>query len=88
MTVTEADVRQKVRDFIVTNFFLDLSEIGLEDTTSFLETGIIDSTGIMEVVTYIQDEFDIEIEDREILPENLDTLQYIGQFVSGKLQAS
>lgn len=88
MTVTEADVWQKVRDFIVTNFFLDLSEIGLENTTSFLETGIIDSTGIMEVVTYIQDEFDIEIEDREILPENLDTLQYIGQFVSGKLQAS
>ncbi len=88
MTVTEADVRQKVRNFIVTNFFLDVSEIGLEDTTSFLETGIIDSTGIMEVVTYIQDEFGIEIEDREILPENLDTLQYIGRFVSGKLQAS
>ncbi len=82
--MTELHIREKVRAFIVTNFFLDLSEIELEDGTSFLETGIIDSTGIMEVVTYIQEEFGIEIEDREILPENLDSLRLIGRFVSGK----
>ncbi len=85
MTTTEIDIRDRVKDFIVTNFFLDVSEIQLDDKTSFLETGIIDSTGIMEVVAFIQEEFGVDIEDREILPENLDSLAYIARFVSGKM---
>ncbi len=85
MTTTEIDIKDRVKDFIVTNFFLDVSEIQLDDKTSFLETGIVDSTGIMEVVAFIQEEFGVDIEDREILPENLDSLAYIARFVSGKM---
>jgi acyl carrier protein len=85
LTTTEIAIRDRVKDFIVTNFFLDVSEIQLEDGTSFLETGIIDSTGIMEVVSFLQEEFGIDIEDREILPENLDSLAFIARFVSQKM---
>jgi len=85
LTTTEIDIKDRVKDFIVTNFFLDVSEIQLDDKTSFLETGIVDSTGIMEVVAFIQEEFGVDIEDREILPENLDSLAYIARFVSGKM---
>ncbi len=85
LTTTEIAIKDRVKDFIVTNFFLDVSDIQLEDGTSFLETGIIDSTGIMEVVSFLQEEFGIDIEDREILPENLDSLAYIARFVNEKM---
>jgi acyl carrier protein len=73
-----------VRDFIVENFLYG-DGADLEDTTSFLSSGIVDSTGILEVVSFLEDNFSITIEDEEVVPENLDTIKDIDSFLQKKL---
>ncbi len=84
----EYTVKEKTRNFIVSNFFLDTASVMIDDSTSFLDSGIIDSTGILEVINYLQDEFRITIEDHEMIPDNLDSLSNIGTFVSKKMAMS
>ena len=73
-----------VRGFIVENFLLgDAGQ--LQDNTSFLESGIIDSTGMLELITFLEEKYGIKIEDNELVPENLDSLQNIVRFLEGKL---
>ncbi len=78
-----SDVKQKIRTFIVENYLFGDDE-GLEDNTSFLDEGIVDSTGILELIGYISDEFDIHVEDDELVPENLDSLDNVTAFVGRK----
>lgn len=76
--------KAKVRSFIVDNFlFGDAS--GLENRASMLEKGIIDSTGILELVNYLSEEFSITINDEELVPENLDTIDNVSAFLQRKL---
>jgi len=79
-------IKIKVRNFIVGNFLFGETD-GLLDDTSFLEAGILDSTGVMEVVGFLEEQFSIRIDDDELTPENLDSIASIGKFVSSKLQA-
>jgi acyl carrier protein len=79
-------IKTKVRKFIVGNFLFGEAD-GLQDDTSFLEAGILDSTGVMEVVGFLEAQFSIRIDDDELTPENLDSIASIGKFVSDKLQA-
>jgi acyl carrier protein len=74
-----------VRDFIKQNFLFGADDDRLTETASFLETGIIDSTGILELVTFVETTYNISIQDDEMLPENLDSLGAIGQFVGRKI---
>ena len=74
----------EIREFVVDNFlFGDDSE--LTEDTSFLETGIVDSTGILEIVSFLEGNYNITVEDEELLPENLDNLQNINQYLIKKL---
>jgi len=74
---------EKVREFIVTNFLF--GESGkLADDTSLLESGIIDSTGILEIVTFIEEAFGITVQDDELLPENLDSINAIVAYLGKK----
>ena len=59
------DLRDKVRRFVVESFLFGEDE-GLKDDTSFLEEGVIDSTGILELVSFLEEEFTITIEDEEL----------------------
>lgn len=73
-----------IRNYIIDQFlFGDGSE--LQDDTSFLEQSIIDSTGVMELVTFLEETFSIKIKDDEILPENLDSVEKINAFVQKKI---
>lgn len=76
-------IREQVREFITTNFYVPDPSV-IEDTTSFLDGGIIDSTGVLEVVTFIESEFGISVEDIEMLPENLDSVGNIVAYVERK----
>lgn len=78
-------IKLKVRNFIVGNFLFGEAD-GLQDDTSFLEAGILDSTGVMEVVGFLEEQFSIRIDDDELTPENLDSISSIERFVSSKLQ--
>jgi len=79
-------MRDKIRLYIVDNFLFGESQ-GLEDSTSLLETGVVDSTGILEVVNFLETEFPIKIEDEELIPEHLDSINNIYNFLEGKLAA-
>ena len=60
----------------------DLEEIAIED--SFMENGIIDSTGILELIDFTEETYGISINDNELLPENLDSLDNISRFILSK----
>lgn len=77
------DITNKIKDFIVENFLFG-DNAGLNNHTSFMETGIVDSTGILELIEYISSEFQITIDDSELLPENLDSIDNILAFIGRK----
>jgi acyl carrier protein len=80
-------VEHKVRRYIIDNLLLG-NESGLKDNVSLLEAGILDSTGAMELVQFLESNFGIAVEDREISPENLDCVESICAFVQRKQQLS
>jgi len=81
------DTIVKVREFVVDNFLLGESK-RLSDETSFLESGIIDSTGILELVGFLEETYNIKVNDEELVPENLDSLVHIEAFLRRKLNGS
>jgi len=73
-----------VKEFIIENFlFGDEEQIELE--TDFFEKGIIDSTGVIELVSFMEETFEISIDDEELIPENLSSLKNIKIFLAQKL---
>ena len=80
-----ADIEQQVRTFIEDNFLFREDRASLSDTESLLEAGLIDSTGILELVAFIEAQFRIRVADAEIVPENLDSIRTIVAYVKGKL---
>ncbi len=75
--------REKIRSFIVDNFLFG-DDRGLHDDSSFLDEGIIDSTGIMQLVAFLGEEFLVSIEDRELIPDNLDSINKVTAFIERK----
>ena len=80
-------VAREIRGFIVENFLFGESENGLQDRDSLLEQGVIDSTGVLELVSFVEENFDIKVEDEELIPENLDSIIYIVDFIIRKQTA-
>lgn len=79
-------IKDAVREFVVNSFLLGSVSQALNDEDSFLEKGIIDSTGILELVSFVQDEFGIKIDDAELVPDNLDSLNNLETFIIRKKQ--
>ena len=77
-------VEQKVRGFILENFMFSNDESALNSEESLLEKGVIDSTGVMELVAFLEDEYKFRINDDELVPENLDSVRNIVAFVDSK----
>jgi acyl carrier protein len=78
------DIKQKIKAFIVENFLFG-NDDGLNNDTSFLEEGIIDSTGVLELVNFLEEEYNIKVDDEELIPENLDCIDNITFFLQNKL---
>lgn len=77
----------EIKAFIVANFLFGDEGKGIADEQSFLESGIIDSTGLLELVSFVEQNYGIAIGDREMVPENLDSLRNVSQLVARKLEA-
>ena len=82
----ENKIEQQIRDFISANFLFG-TPFTFSDQDSFQEKGIIDSTGILELVAHVQQTFGIRIEDEELVPENLDSVQKLVDYITRKLGA-
>ncbi len=77
-------LKDKIRQFIVEDFLFG-DDNGLKDDTSFLDEGIIDSTGILELVGFLEEEFSISVEDEELIPENLDSIMNVVAYLERKM---
>ena len=80
-------IEKQLRSYILQNFLFTEDEAALKNSDSFLGKGLIDSTGIMEVIFFLQEEFGIQVEDAEMIPANLDSVDNILAFVARKKAA-
>lgn len=79
------DALERVKQFIVENFYVsDPSELTPE--TSLIAGDFVDSTGMLELIAFLEREFGIQVKDAEMIPENLETLARIAAFVARKAQ--
>ncbi len=77
------ELKEQVRQFIVSNFYV-ADPAALNDDASLLDAGIVDSTGVLEVITFIETTFGVTVEDAEMLPDNLDAVNRIAAFIAKK----
>ena len=85
MMVIESTIAQQIRQFVASNFLYGQSADQVTDDQSFLDTGVIDSTGVLELVAFVEQEFGIAVADRELVPDNLDSIARVARFVTWKL---
>ena len=79
-------IEKKLRSYILENFLFTDDESALKSSDSFLDKGIIDSTGIMEVIFFLEEEYGVKVEDDEMIPENLDSVDNIVSYIDKKKQ--
>ena len=78
------ELREAIKAYIVENFLFGDAEPLTSDSMSLLDNGIIDSTGVMELVAFLEQDFGLTIADEELVPENLDSVENLSMFVSRK----
>lgn len=77
-------VSQQIKDFILKSFLFTDDASALGNDQSLMSTGVLDSTGILELITYVEETFGIKVADEEMLPENFDSVDAVSAFVSRK----
>lgn len=77
-------IEEKLRGFILDNFLFTDDQSALSSEDSFMDKGIIDSTGILEVIFFLKEEFVVEVEDDEMIPENLDSVNNLVAYIDKK----
>lgn len=82
---TLEQITHSIREFLFDNYLFGYDENELDNDTSFLEFGVLDSMGIIELIVFIENEFGIEIAYSEILPENLDTVNCVSSLIYSKM---
>lgn len=83
-----ASIEAEVRRYVMDNLLFGRTEVGLGGDTSFLESGIIDSTGVLELVQFLEETFHVKVEDEDLIPANLDSVNALTRFVETKYEAS
>lgn len=83
-----ADIREIVRQFIDDNFIMGSQQSAFAANASFMAHHIIDSTGFLELITFIEERFGIVVEEDEMLPENLDSLDAVHAYVTRKMETA
>lgn len=81
------NTNEQIRNYLAENFLLSSDGFTMGDDESLLETGVVDSTGILELTLFVEDTFGVEVLDQEIVPENFDSVSRIAAYVKGKTQA-
>lgn len=77
-------LKSEIRSFIVENFLYGQSENGFTDDASFLEKGLIDSTGVLELVSFVEEKYGISVADDELVPDNFDSVDKLTAFILKK----
>ena len=83
--MTRSDIAARVRGFITSNFYVASPE-ALSDEVSLLDQGLVDSTGVLEIIEFIEESFSVKVADDEMIPDNLGSIALIAAFVERKSQ--
>ncbi len=75
----------KIRAFIFDKFLFDAEDDALQNDTSFLEQGVVDSTGVLELVDWLEEEFNMTVDNEELNPENLDSVNLLSAYIARKM---
>jgi len=78
-------IEEQIREYVVDNFLFSEDGYHLPEDASFLEEGIVDSTGVLELVMFVEETFNITVEDDEILPENFDSVSQLAAYIRRKV---
>jgi acyl carrier protein len=77
-------IEAQIKDYIAKNLLFSEDGFSYSDDTSFLQEGIVDSVGIMELVAFVEDQLGVEVEDQEIVPDNFDSVSRLAAYVRRK----
>ena len=86
--LSEDLVKTRVRQFVIDSFLFGQDSQSLSDNDSFLDRGIVDSTGVLELVGFLETQFNVSVDNHELIPDNLDSIDRVTTFVSAKLSGS
>lgn len=84
MENTVSETAATIREFIVDNFLMGQTDFDLNDEDSFMERRLIDSTGVLEIIFFLEESFGLKVSDEETIPENFDSVGRIARFVDRK----
>lgn len=79
-------LKHEIRFFIAENFLYGIDDGGLKDSASFLANGLIDSTGVLELVSFVENKYGISVRDEELVPDNFDSVNNLSEFVLRKTE--
>jgi acyl carrier protein len=77
-------LKRDIRFFIIENFLYGQDDKGLKDDVSFLANGLIDSTGVLELVSFVEERYGISVKDDELIPANFDSVDNLSDFIKKK----
>jgi acyl carrier protein len=81
------DVKSRIRQFVTENFYLP-DPAALDDNASLIDLGVVDSTGVLEVISFLESTFELTVREDETVPENLDSIARITAYVERKRLAA
>ena len=78
-------IEEQIRQYVADNFLFSDDGYQLSDDLSFLEEGIVDSTGVLELVMFVEETYGVAVKDEEIVPENFDSVGQLAAYISRKM---
>lgn len=78
------DVKEQIRRYVAENFLFSDNGFELGNDESFLEAGVVDSLGVLELVTFVEEEFDVQVADEDIVPDNFDSVDQLAHYIDRK----
>jgi acyl carrier protein len=82
---SEMNVKEKIREYVAENFLLSSNGFDLGDDESFLEAGVVDSLGVLELVTFVEENYNVRVPDDEIVPGNFDSVDKLAAYIGRKI---
>lgn len=78
------NVKDQIRSFVAENFLFSNNGFDLDDDESFLEAGVVDSLGVLELVTFVEEKFGVSVSDDEIVPANFDSVNNLAAYIQAR----
>lgn len=76
------DVKDKIKKYIAENFLFSSNGFNLDDDESFLEAGVVDSLGVVELVSFVEENYKISVPDDDIVPDNFDSVDNLAAYIA------